>query len=76
LIVARDLKLPEGVHLAIPPETPIANSVLVKVEVEPTVAAAPTAEGTVAATPAAGAPAAPAEAPAKGASPEKGKDKK
>jgi large subunit ribosomal protein L25 len=76
LIIARDLKLPEGVHLAIPPETPIANSVLVKIEVEPTVAAAPTAEGTVAAAPAAGTPAAPAEAPAKGAGADKGKDKK
>jgi large subunit ribosomal protein L25 len=76
LIVARELKLPEGVHLAIPPETPIANSVLVKIEVEATVAAAPTAEGTVAAAPAAGATAAPAEAPAKAGAPEKGKDKK
>jgi len=76
LIVAKELKLPEGVKLGIPPETPIANSVLVKIEVEPTVAAAPTAEGTVAAAPAAGAPAAPAEAPAKGGAPEKGKDKK
>ncbi len=47
-----------------------------KIEVEPTVAAAPTAEGTVAAAPAAGVPAAPAETPPKGGGPEKGKDKK
>jgi len=77
LIVARELKLPEGVRLAIPPETPIANSVLVKIEVEPAVAAAPTAEGAVpaAGVPVAGATAAPAaEAPARGAR-EKGKEK-
>jgi len=77
LIVARELRLPEGVHLAIPAETPIANSVLVKVEVEAPAAAAPTAEGAVAApgAPAAGAPAAPAaEAPAR-AGREKGKEK-
>ena len=53
LITAKELKLPEGVKLGIPPEAPIANSVLVKIELEPT--AAPTAEGAV---PAAGAPAA------------------
>ena len=66
LIVAKELKLPEGVMLGIPPETPIANSVLVKIELEPV--AAPTAEGAV---PAAGAPAAApgAPAPAAGATP-------
>jgi large subunit ribosomal protein L25 len=77
LIVARELKLPENVRLAVAPEMPIANSVLVKVEVEAPVAAAPTAEGAVpaAGATAAGTPAAPAaEAPARGAR-EKGKDK-
>ncbi len=77
LIVARELKLPENVRLAVAPEMPIANSVLVKVEVEPTVAAAPTAEGAVAApgAAAAGTPAAPAaEAPPR-AGREKGKEK-
>lgn len=59
LIVAKELKLPEGVKLGIPPEAPIANSVLVKIELEP--AAAPVAEGGVVA---AGAPAAAAGAPA------------
>jgi large subunit ribosomal protein L25 len=58
LIFAKDLTLPEGVHLGIPPETPIANAVAIKVEAEAT-EAAPTAEagaaGTVAA-PAAEAP--------------------
>jgi large subunit ribosomal protein L25 len=77
LIVARELKLPENVRLAVAPEMPIANSVLVKVEVEAPAAAAPTAEGAIPAAGATGAgtPAAPAaEAPAKGAR-EKGKDK-
>jgi large subunit ribosomal protein L25 len=78
LIVARDLKLPEGVRLAIPPETPIANAVLVKVEIEAPVAAAATAEGAVpvAGAPAAAAPAAPAaEAPPRAGAREKGKEK-
>jgi large subunit ribosomal protein L25 len=61
LILARELKLPEGVKLAIPLETPIANSVLVKIEVEPA-AVAPAAEGVVLA-PGAAAPAPAAEAP-------------
>jgi large subunit ribosomal protein L25 len=80
LIVAKELKLPEGVHLAIPPETPIANSVLIKiVEAETPAAAAPAAEGAVPAAgtlAAPGAPAAPAaEAPARAAGREKGKEK-
>ena len=58
LIVARELVLPEGVHLAIPPETPIANAVAIKVEVEPT-EAVPTAEAGAAGTVAAPAPEAP-----------------
>lgn len=61
LIVAKDLVLPAGVRLAIPPETPIANAVAIKVEVAATETAATPeagAAGTVAA-PAAEAPAAP-----------------
>lgn len=58
-ILASELKIPAGVHLAIPPETTIAVAVLVKIEVEPTPAAvAAPAEGVV---PTAAAPATPAE---------------
>jgi large subunit ribosomal protein L25 len=74
LIVARELKLPEGVHLAIPPEAPIANSVLVKIEVEAPAPAAAVAEGTVAAPGAAATPA--PEAPPQGGGREKEKEKK
>jgi len=71
LIVARELALPEGVQLAIPLETPIANAVAIKVEVEPT-ESAPTAEAGAAGTVAAPA----AEVPrATGREKDKDKDK-
>lgn len=70
LIVARELVLPAGVKLAIPPETPIANAVAIKIEVAATETAATPEAG------AAGTVAAPAaEAPA-AAGREKDKDKK
>jgi large subunit ribosomal protein L25 len=78
VILAKELKLPEKVQLAIPAETPIANSVLVKVEVEAPAAAAPAAEGAVpaAGAPAPGAPAAPApEAAPRATGRDKGKEK-
>ena len=65
LIVARELVLPEKVALAIPPETPIANAVAIKIEVEPT-EVAPTAEaGAAGAVPAPAAETPGAGAPAK-----------
>lgn len=54
LIVAKELVMPAGVKLAIPPETPIANAVAIKVEAAPADVAAgaePGAAGTVAAAP-------------------------
>lgn len=78
-LFARDLKLPDGVRLVTPPQTPIAVVVIVKEEVAtPVVAAAPAegeaaAAGTAAATPAAAGAEKGAEkgaaAPAKGAAP-------
>ena len=61
VILARELALPSGVSLAIPPETPIANAVAVKIEAEAAEAAPAAEAGAAGATPAA-AP----EAPAKG----------
>src|SRR5262249_5934572 len=76
VILAKELKLPEKVSLAIPPETAIANSVLVKIEIETPAAAAPAAEGAVPAAGAAAPPAAPAPDAAPGASGRgKGKEK-
>lgn len=73
-VLASELKLPEGVELASPPETPIARISMIKIEVEaapaaPTEAeAAAAAAATVAATPGAegATPAKGAEAPKKG----------
>ncbi len=76
-ILAKELKLPVDVKLAIPPETVIAVAVLVKEVVEPTPAAegaAVPAAGAAGAVPAAGAPGAtgaPAAAPAKATGKEK-----
>ena len=65
LIHARELKLPEGVLLAIPQDTPVANSVAIKV-VEVAAAEAPAA-----AEAAPAAPAAPAAEPPRAAGREK-----
>jgi large subunit ribosomal protein L25 len=73
VIQAKDLVLPEGVYLAIPPGTAIANAVAIKVEAEPTEAEA-AAEGVVpGAAPAATAEGAPKAAPK--AAPKEGKGK-
>lgn len=70
-ILARELSLPEGVSLGIPPEAAIANAVAIKIEVE-AAEAAPTAEP--GSTVAGATPAAAAETPSAGDKEKKKKD--
>jgi large subunit ribosomal protein L25 len=75
-LFARDLKLPEGVRLVTPPQTPVAVVVVIKEEVAAPAAAVAAPEGEAAAPAAAAPPAGAEKAGEKGAAPAKGAGKK